>query len=109
MAKDATDSELAREMYNTGKKVADKVVKPLAQGAADSAVEAMGRLDKAAKEFRDFKTRNSDVIDSFTQGANEAYNKLPKAPPPLPPLPPPPFGVPPGLGPQHHAPFGSRP
>jgi hypothetical protein len=96
--KDVSESDLAKDAHKAGKEITDKVVKPLAESAADSAVEALDQLDRAAREFRDFKTRNRDVIDSVTQGIGEVYKNIPR-PPAGPPIPPPPPFDPNSTGP----------
>jgi hypothetical protein len=100
--KDANRTEVPEKMYEAGKDLSEKVVKPFSKGLADGSTKVLGDLDKTLKDVRTFREQNKDIFDGVAKGL-EALQKAAKDNAGLlPPLPPLPF---PGLAPRQATPL----
>ena len=92
--KDSNRAEVPEKMYQAGKDLSEKVVKPFGKGLADGSVKVLGDIDKTLKEVRTFQEQNKGFFDSVAKGL-EALHKAAKENkgllPPPPPLPFPPL------------------
>lgn len=93
--KDANRAEVPEKMYQTGKDVSEKVVRPFADGLAEGSAKTLDDLDKTLQGVRKFKQDNQDLLNSIVSGleaVRKGIDQHPELKPP--PLPPPPFPFP---------------
>jgi hypothetical protein len=111
--KDANRAEVPEKMYQAGKDVSEKVVRPFADGLAGGSVKVLEDVDKTLQGVRKFKQDNQDLLNSIAS-AVEAVRKDVTERPGLP-LPPPPFfplpdaRQPPQWFPQNHKDTSTQP
>lgn len=92
--KDTNRAEVPEKMYEAGKDLSERVVKPFGQGIVEGSSKALGELDKTLKGVREFREQNKDLIDSVAKGLESLHKAAKDNPgllPPPPPLPLPPF------------------
>jgi hypothetical protein len=92
--KDANRTEVPEKMYEAGKDLSEKVVKPFSKGLADGSTKVLGDLDKTLKDVRTFREQNKDLFDSVAKSLGALHKAAKENPGFLPPPPPLPF---PGL------------
>lgn len=99
--KDTNRAEVPEKMYQTGKDLSEKVVRPLSKGLADGAGNVLQDVDKTLQGVQTFKENNKELITAITKGLEALHNAAKEHPGLLPPPPPLPF---PGIVPRNSTP-----
>lgn len=90
---DTNRADVPEKMYQAGKDVSEKVVRPFSKGLAEGTGKVLQDVDKTLQGVRSFQENNKDLLDAVTKGL-EALHKAARENPGLFPPPPPPLPLP---------------
>lgn len=77
---DPKRTELPEKMVQTGKEIAETVIKPLTEGMAQGSQKVLEDVDKGFEEIRRFQEKNKDIIQGFQSGIKAIKEQLEKPP-----------------------------
>jgi hypothetical protein len=73
---DPNRSELPEKMVQTGKELAENVIKPLTEGVAQGSQKVLEDMDKGFQELRKFQEKNKDIIEGLQSGIKAIQQHL---------------------------------
>ncbi len=101
---DPERGDLPQKMFEAGKDVSEKIVKPFSRGLREGSSGLVGEgAQEALKKLRELGQDNKEWLDSVSRGLEKLHKDLKEKAPPLPPfpgpmtpplMPPSPFGPP---------------
>ncbi len=99
--KDANRAEVPEKMFQAGKDLSEKVVRPFTKGLAEGTGKVLTDVNKTLQGVRTFQENNKDLLDTVTKGLEALHKAAREHPGLLPPPPPLPF---PGMAPRKSSP-----
>ncbi len=73
---DPNRAEIPEKMVQTGKEIAESVIKPLSEGVAQGSQKVFEDLDKGLGELRKFQEKNKDLIEGLQSGISAIRRQL---------------------------------